>query len=352
MKKLSVILLVLSVFLSLICCGCTANEKNDTETQNAETERILADLSQWPLGFEENVEISALNIVKRNVEDKLDEVYVKVIGETESVKCEMYYKLTYNNYTVGGWILDEVEITDEEKWKVVPEKGVDDNELDNIKTILKNRARADYDIDTSDCVVSILSETLSQDKTSQTVMAKLSSKTAKRDFAMEATRVYEFSYALTDNSVSWDWTCVDSDYNVVKDVANDDESAFVVYEPFVEEATVYEAGESTLYRVRKDANNSQSQIGAYKNLNSAIKLADERKAEGYEVYDTKGNMIYNPNGAVSDGKIRYRVRKSANDAQSQLGAYSIFENAQKEADKHKGQGYEVYDLNGNVVYVP
>lgn len=44
----------------------------------------------------------------------------------------------------------------------------------------------------------------------------------------------------------------------------------------------------------------------------------------------------------------YRVRKSWDDAKSQLGAYTILANAKAMADKHPG--YEVYDWNGKLVY--
>lgn len=47
-------------------------------------------------------------------------------------------------------------------------------------------------------------------------------------------------------------------------------------------------------------------------------------------------------------KTLYRVRKSWPDAKSQIGAYSVLENAKKQADLNPG--YEVYDENGKVVY--
>lgn len=47
-------------------------------------------------------------------------------------------------------------------------------------------------------------------------------------------------------------------------------------------------------------------------------------------------------------KTLYRVRKSWSDAKSQIGAYSVLENAKKQADLNPG--YEVYDENGKVVY--
>lgn len=46
----------------------------------------------------------------------------------------------------------------------------------------------------------------------------------------------------------------------------------------------------------------------------------------------------------------YRVRKTWEDAKSQIGAYSVLENAKKQADVHNG--YKVYDEKGNQVYPP
>ena len=46
---------------------------------------------------------------------------------------------------------------------------------------------------------------------------------------------------------------------------------------------------SDLYRIRKSWEDSKSQKGAFKNLNSAIELA---KKNGYKVYDDKGNQVY------------------------------------------------------------
>ena len=57
---------------------------------------------------------------------------------------------------------------------------------------------------------------------------------------------------------------------------------------------------------------------------------------------------YDVAGEASDVVKYYRVRKSWDDAKSQLGAYTILANAKAMADKHPG--YEVYDWNGKQVY--
>ena len=57
---------------------------------------------------------------------------------------------------------------------------------------------------------------------------------------------------------------------------------------------------------------------------------------------------YDVASEASDVVKYYRVRKSWEDATSQLGAYTIIANAKAMADKHPG--YEVYDWNGKQVY--
>lgn len=53
---------------------------------------------------------------------------------------------------------------------------------------------------------------------------------------------------------------------------------------------------------------------------------------------------------ASDSSVKYRVRKSSDDAESQIGAFSELENAKKLADANSG--YAVYDMNGTAVYQP
>lgn len=57
---------------------------------------------------------------------------------------------------------------------------------------------------------------------------------------------------------------------------------------------------------------------------------------------------YDVAGEASDVVKYYRVRKTWDDAKSQLGAYTILANAKAMADKNAG--YEVYDWNGKQVY--
>jgi hypothetical protein len=106
--------------------------------------------------------------------------------------------------------------------------------------------------------------------------------------------------------------------------------------------------EEKLYRVRKSWADSKTQAGAYKKLENAKKKADEKKSEGYKVFDWDGNVVYTP----STVKEVYRVRKSWDDSKSQIGAYKKLENAIASADKRKSEGYKVFDWNGECVYTP
>ena len=98
-----------------------------------------------------------------------------------------------------------------------------------------------------------------------------------------------------------------------------------------------------LYRVRKSWGDAKSQLGAYKSLDNAKKECPN----GYTVYDSNGNAVYSPSSSISNTNSQlYRVRKSWNDAKSQTGAYKSLDNAKAEC----AEGYTVYDSNGNAVY--
>ncbi len=123
------------------------------------------------------------------------------------------------------------------------------------------------------------------------------------------------------------------------------------------------------YYVRKSFDDVGTQIGAFHNYSNAVSYASQYASSGYEVYDKKGNLVYDPapdgsspstaggnapsGGQVSTSNgIRYRVRKSAYDSASQIGAFQDLQNAIAHANSYKSQGYEVYDLNGNLIYAP
>ena len=99
---------------------------------------------------------------------------------------------------------------------------------------------------------------------------------------------------------------------------------------------------ATWYRVRKSWNDAGSQLGAYKVKDNAIKNCPD----GYTVYGENGVVIYANKTEDASANKWYRVRKSWNDAGSQLGAYKVYDNAVVNCPP----GYAVFDDKGAVLY--
>ena len=65
-----------------------------------------------------------------------------------------------------------------------------------------------------------------------------------------------------------------------------------LFEDFIDKKD--EESRSSIYKVRKSANDEASQIGAFADIKNAKALADSKKDDGYKVYDEKGNLVYQP----------------------------------------------------------
>ena len=76
---------------------------------------------------------------------------------------------------------------------------------------------------------------------------------------------------------------------------------------------------------------------------------DSKDVSQWKAFKAKLSNTANTTNAKTDDVI-YRVRKSANDAKSQIGAYRNLESAKALADKNSG--YSVYDTNGKLKYTP
>lgn len=74
---------------------------------------------------------------------------------------------------------------------------------------------------------------------------------------------------------------------------------------------------TNLYRVRKTWSDSKSQIGAYKNLDSAKSIANKNK--GYYVFDNKGNIVY-PKTTSTNSFKSYTVKITADVLNVRKGA--------------------------------
>ena len=101
--------------------------------------------------------------------------------------------------------------------------------------------------------------------------------------------------------------------------------------------------EEQMYRVRKTWADVKSQLGAYRDLNNA----KTNCPVGYTVFDKDGKAVYVNSSTTTTTKY-YRVRKTWADAKSQLGAYQILDNAKQNCPV----GYTVFDWNGKAVYTP
>lgn len=56
--------------------------------------------------------------------------------------------------------------------------------------------------------------------------------------------------------------------------------------------------------------------------------------------------------AAEKPAIAYRVRKTADDSDTQIGAFADLERAKNFAAAHAADGYKVFDMSGNLVYTP
>jgi hypothetical protein len=101
---------------------------------------------------------------------------------------------------------------------------------------------------------------------------------------------------------------------------------------------------SGLYRVRKSWDDAKSQIGAYAVLANAKAACD--KNPGCFVFDEGGKVVY-PIQTPAPEQM-YRVRKTWSDAKSQVGAYKVLDNAISKCKEYPG--YSVYDEAGKAIY--
>lgn len=67
----------------------------------------------------------------------------------------------------------------------------------------------------------------------------------------------------------------------------------------------------------------------------------------------KKETVKKEDAAISQtDPVMYRIRKSAGDSTTQIGAFSDLERAKAFATSHAADGYKVYDMYGNIVFEP
>ena len=138
MKKVLLLFLMLMAFLPA-GCGNGADDRDQPSSSGKgpsvpsatpstnlkdppDEAQIIRDLNAFSLDAleESGARVTECEIVKRqsNTEKKEDIVFCKVTGEGDFSRMEYQFRLLYNYYDVGGWILDEVEPEKEDEWSL------------------------------------------------------------------------------------------------------------------------------------------------------------------------------------------------------------------------------------------
>lgn len=77
-------------------------------------------------------------------------------------------------------------------------------------------------------------------------------------------------------------------------------------------STSIEKSTKTIYRVRKTSEDAKTQIGAWSSLDSAKKQADQNAKAGYKVYDSNGKLVYTPKTTTTSSFKTYTAAVTAN----------------------------------------
>lgn len=126
------ITLLAAVLLIGLLAGCGGNESKGSPTVSEEPVKASTKLDKPPkeaqilsdVNRSKDLTQSGLStftgceIIKRqsNPEHKEDIVYCRLTAETSFLRAERQYKLLYNFYDEGGWILDTITSENEDEW--------------------------------------------------------------------------------------------------------------------------------------------------------------------------------------------------------------------------------------------
>ena len=124
MKKALYLISILLLTLCILFTGCGKKEKKLNHNPDIAKD-VKSNISSDFVC--EELTIESVEQIKRNFdpENKHDEIYVSVKGTCYTARCEMQFKLIYNHYTEGGWVLDEIQPTNTEDWVAFPISGID-----------------------------------------------------------------------------------------------------------------------------------------------------------------------------------------------------------------------------------
>lgn len=203
------ILIITMCFLMITLTGCGLKKNNPD---------LSLDLSKQDLSLQEKVDIESVEIVKRNTDEKnkKDEIYVKVKASGTDVHCDLQYKLVYNYYTEGGWVLDECIPEKTSEWSAQPKNGVDE---ETIKAEMQYLANNGYMNDTYFQNVKHVSTEPDYKNGREAITMELSKSSPFRKFRAQLTYDYIFYYEFIDDKFNWWWDRNYSDeyeYNVLE----------------------------------------------------------------------------------------------------------------------------------------
>ena len=181
----------------------------------------------------------------------------------------------------------------------------------------------------------------------------------KSELAQNANNCFGMKTSLSGNSwsgSSWDGKSV---YTKKTQEQNDDGSMVTITADFRKYSCVEDSIADHSAYLLGAKNGSKLRYEGLKGCTDYKKAVQIIKAGGYATSFTYVDKLcsiierwkltqYDVTGMASDVVKYYRVRKSWADAASQLGAYTVIDNAKAMADKHSG--YTVYDWNGKAVY--
>lgn len=181
----------------------------------------------------------------------------------------------------------------------------------------------------------------------------------KSELAQNANNCFGMKTSLSGNSwsgSSWDGKSV---YTKKTQEQNADGSYVTITADFRRYSCVEDSIADHSAYLLGAKNGSKLRYEGLKGCTDYKKAAQIIKAGGYATSLTYVDKLcsiierwkltqYDVKGEASDVVKYYRIRKSWSDAASQIGAYSVLDNAKVMADKHSG--YTVYDWNGRAVY--
>jgi len=137
MKK--ALITILSLMVMCVICGCNSEQKTlvDTFSIGVSDEQLKQDISNLKevqegvivskyIPNDTNYSVYDYQIMKRqtNLDNKEDIIFCQITVSNTYIRSTLNYKMVYNLYDVGGWIMDEYDL---ESHCSVPLMGIDEN---------------------------------------------------------------------------------------------------------------------------------------------------------------------------------------------------------------------------------